>query len=117
MTSSFAERRAVRARNRSWRGNPSIPSWVDPDRVGLDRMARGGAREVDYRFIEPAADAFYDFLPLGMYRIRKALTDAGFAETIWIVVKRENATRCRDDSAQYTRPSASAYRCAMTYSG
>ena len=85
MTGSFAERRAVRARNRSWRGNPSIPSWVDPEQVGLDRfftrgavaraccrslldrMARDGAREADYRFIEPAAGAgaFYDLLPPG----------------------------------------------------
>ncbi len=75
---------AIHERNLSWRRNAHrIPSWVRPERVGLDQfftreeiardcfdsllqwMAQDGARESGYRFIEPAAGmgAFYDLLP------------------------------------------------------
>ena len=70
-------------RNRSWRSNPDIPAWVDPETVGLDQfftradiaarcyasllrwMERDGARAGDYKFLEPGvgAGAFYDLLP------------------------------------------------------
>ena len=70
-------------RNRSWRDNPDIPAWVDPETVGLDRfftradvaarchasllcwMAQDGARARDYTFVDPGAGAgaFYDLLP------------------------------------------------------
>ena len=58
-------------RNRSWRNNPDIPAWVDPETVGLDQfftradiaarcyasllrwMERDGARAGDYKFLEP----------------------------------------------------------------
>ncbi len=70
-------------RNRSWTGNPSIPSWVDVDTVELDRfftrpevaaecyenlveaMIADHAPVSRYSFIEPSAGtgAFYDLLP------------------------------------------------------
>ena len=74
---------ALHQRNESWRGSPYVPTWVDPEEVGLDRfftrpevarrclasllhwMERDGAPVPSYNFVEPAAGtgAFYDLLP------------------------------------------------------
>lgn len=71
------------ARNTAWQKNPSIPSWVDIENVGLDQfftvpeiaqychqnmisiMDNDGANEGHYKFIEPSAGscAFLDLLP------------------------------------------------------
>ena len=75
--------RAMEARSAAWKGNPLIPSWVEPSTVDLDRfftrpaVAHGcyaslleimGADHADaarYNFVEPAAGegVFYDLLP------------------------------------------------------
>lgn len=75
---------AMHERNQFWRGNPHIPTWVEPRNVGLDHfftlpevardcyqslchwMRQDGACPQDYHFIEPAAGTgtFYDLLPL-----------------------------------------------------
>ena len=79
----LSESVALDKRNKGWQDNPLIPGWVKPESVGLDQfftrpeiaehcynsllqwMAANGAREMDYKFIEPAAGtgSFYDLLP------------------------------------------------------
>ena len=79
----FIEALALHQRNQQWQDNPYIPTWVDPNEVGLDQffthpdvaqycydslrqwMHRDGARPDKYHFIEPAAGTgtFYDLLP------------------------------------------------------
>lgn len=79
----FVEVLALHQRNQQWQDNPYIPTWVDPNEVGLDQffthrdvaqycydslrqwMHRDGARPDKYHFIEPAAGTgtFYDLLP------------------------------------------------------
>lgn len=74
---------AMITRNAAWRNNPTIPSWVDIDEVGLDQfftipdiakychqsmtsiMEHDGAHESNYKFIEPSAGScvFLDLLP------------------------------------------------------
>ena len=74
---------ALHQRNEGWRHSPYVPTWVDPEEVGLDRfftrpevarrcldsllhwMERDGASASGYNFVEPAAGtgAFYDLLP------------------------------------------------------
>lgn len=74
---------ACAARNKSWKGNPLIPSWVSLEEVGLDRfftrlevaqechlalldvMASDHADAYQYTFVDPAAGdgVFYDLLP------------------------------------------------------
>lgn len=74
----------IERRNKTWRGHPLIPSWVDVEAVGLDQfftrpeiaeecyrsllywMKADGAQIGAYQFIEPAVGqgAFYDLLPL-----------------------------------------------------
>lgn len=74
---------AILERNCAWKNDPRIPSWVQPENVGLDKfytrpevasschvsllswMQDDGASDEHYRFIEPAAGtgAFYDLLP------------------------------------------------------
>lgn len=81
----LSESLALDKRNKGWRDNPHIPSWVKPESVGLDQfftrpeiaehcynsllqwMSADGARAIDYKFIEPAAGtgSFYDLLPAG----------------------------------------------------
>lgn len=80
---SFGESLALHQRNQQWRNNPYIPTWVNPNEVGLDQfftrpevaedcyaslrqwMRQDGARPEEYHFIEPAAGtgAFFDLLP------------------------------------------------------
>ena len=80
---SFADSLALHQRNQQWQDNPYIPTWVDPNEVGLDQfftrpevaqdcyaslcqwMHQDGARPEEYHFIEPAAGtgAFFDLLP------------------------------------------------------
>ena len=80
---SFADSLALHERNQQWQDNPYIPTWVDPNEVGLDQfftrpevaqdcyaslrqwMHQDGARPEEYHFIEPAAGtgAFFDLLP------------------------------------------------------
>ncbi len=75
--------RALKIRNRAWKANTEIPSWVDRDSVGLDQfftcpviarqcwkklydfMRAEGVEPSSYTFIEPSAGlgAFYDLLP------------------------------------------------------
>ena len=76
------ERHAIGMRNRAWRKNNDIPSWVNIEDVGLDQFFTRPAVAKDcfksfvdyikandkierYEFIEPAAGlgAFYDLLP------------------------------------------------------
>ncbi len=74
---------AIKNRNKVWKSNTQIPSWVDIDTVDLDQfftvpsvaeychkslisvMKKDGAKESDYKFIEPSAGSgvFYDLLP------------------------------------------------------
>lgn len=81
---SLDEALALHQRNQSWQESPYVPTWVDPEEVGLDRfftrphvarrcldslldwMERDGARVSSYNFVEPAAGtgAFYDLLPV-----------------------------------------------------
>lgn len=76
-------RLSMKNRNRSWAGNPQIPTWVNPDTVDLDRfftrpsaaracydsflnILRNDNADVSrYKFIEPSAGegAFYDLFP------------------------------------------------------
>ena len=80
---SYGEALALHQRNQQWQDNPYIPTWVDPNEVGLDQfftrpevaqdcyaslrqwMHQDGARPEEYHFIEPAAGtgAFFDLLP------------------------------------------------------
>ena len=80
---SYGEAIALHQRNQQWQDNPYIPTWVDPNEVGLDQfftrpevaqdcyaslrqwMHQDGARPEEYHFIEPAAGtgAFFDLLP------------------------------------------------------
>ena len=75
--------RPIDIRNEYWAQSDYIPSWVDTSEVGLDQfftrpevakqcwesllqhMKRDGAKEDEYKFIEPSAGlgAFYDLLP------------------------------------------------------
>ena len=79
----YGEALALHQRNRQWQDNPYIPTWVDPNEVGLDQfftrpevaqdcyaslrqwMHQDGASPEEYHFIEPAAGtgAFFDLLP------------------------------------------------------
>ena len=79
----FRDALALHQRNQHWQSNPYIPTWVEPDSVGLDQfftrpdvarqcheslcgwMQGDGANVGEYHFIEPAAGtgAFYDLLP------------------------------------------------------
>ncbi len=72
------------ARNKGWKGNPLIPSWVQPEKVDLDRfftrpavaqechlalldaIASDHADAARYKFVDPAAGdgVFYDLLPV-----------------------------------------------------
>ncbi len=82
MTSDILDK-ACQDRNTEWAGNPSIPGWVKPENVGLDRFfTRSGiARQChsallqvmtddhadpdQYKFVDPSAGegVFYDLLP------------------------------------------------------
>jgi len=77
------DKQAIKLRNSQWDKNPLIPGWVDIETVGLDQfftrpeiaalchkslkdlMGEDGAKEQDYKFVEPSAGAgaFYDLLP------------------------------------------------------
>lgn len=83
LAKTSALKKAIDARNKAWKSNPLIPSWVSTDKVGLDRfftrptiahkcweallevMKADHANVARYQFIEPAAGsgAFYDLLP------------------------------------------------------
>lgn len=74
---------AIEIRNKTWKKNNQIPTWVDIDNVGLDQfftspniaqkcwkslcnyMAADGVDISQYKFIEPSAGlgSFYDLLP------------------------------------------------------
>ncbi len=74
---------AIRLRNRAWKGNERVPTWVDVSSVGLDQwftrpevaeacwkslqtfMQQDGAKPTHYKFIDPSAGlgAFYRLLP------------------------------------------------------
>ena len=78
------KKQAIANRNRNWASNPLIPSWVDIGSVDLDQfftapdiaaschqnllaiMRADGAKEPNYKFIEPSAGSgvFYDLLPV-----------------------------------------------------
>jgi hypothetical protein len=96
--------RAIQKRNLQWENNPTIPSWVDIDDVGLDQfftkpevadwcygrylntLAEDGAKLDDFTFVEPSAGdgAFYDLLPknkrvgIDIDPKRAAFTEADF---------------------------------------
>jgi len=75
--------RIIENRNKEWKVNPAIPSWVNVEKVDLDQfftcpeiayschkslldfMKKDGANISNYKFIEPSAGvgAFYDLLP------------------------------------------------------
>ena len=73
----------IKRRNAAWSGNPYVPGWVNPDKVGLDQfytraevakachasllshMQNDDADVAHYKFVEPGAGtgAFYRLLP------------------------------------------------------
>ncbi len=83
--SASAKETAIQNRNIAWHENPHVPSWVDLENVDLDQfftvpkvaeychksllsfMGKDGAKEANYKFIEPSAGSgvFYDLLPKG----------------------------------------------------
>lgn len=80
---TISKETAIENRNASWNKNPTIPSWVDINSVGLDQfytrkdiaekcydsllfwMRKDGVNESNIKFIEPSVGmgAFYDLLP------------------------------------------------------
>lgn len=83
MNTSFENQDSIEKRNSLWEQNPYIPSWVNPNEVGLDQfftkpevaqycyvsllsiLKREGKQLTDFKFIEPSAGAgaFYKLLP------------------------------------------------------